>query len=161
MDNTQKIEKVVKTKKTQKRDYIYAVGRQKEAVARVRLYTTLKEGIKWGENELKKEQILVNQLPVEHYFSGPAFKKQYMLPFELTSTLSKFAVTVQVSGGGKKGQLGAMVQGVARALEKYDTKKYRSLVKTAGLLTRDARVRERRKVGTGGKARRMKQSPKR
>ncbi len=148
-------------KKQPKRDYVYAVGRQKEAVARVRLYAHVKDGQKFEEAEVKKEQILVNGLPVEHYFVGPKAKRAYMQPFELTGTFSKYAVTIKVVGGGNNGQLDAAVMGIARALSKVDPIKFRTLLKQAGLLTRDARVRERRKVGTGGKARRAKQSPKR
>ena len=59
------------------------------------------------------------------------------------------------------GQLDAVVHGIARALSLLDRDAYRAILKTAGLLTRDARAKERRKVGTGGKARRAKQSPKR
>ena len=64
-------------------------------------------------------------------------------------------------GGGKKGQLGAVTHGMARAFDKLDREKFRPELKKAGLLTRDSRTRERRKIGTGGKARRKKQSPKR
>ncbi len=64
-------------------------------------------------------------------------------------------------GGGSKGQLGATVHGIARALSKLDTETLRPPLKKAGLLTRDPRKRERRKVGMGGKARRKRQSPKR
>lgn len=149
------------TKRQVKRDYTYAVGRQKEAVARVRIYSHVKEGLSWEGVEVKKDQILVNGMPVEHYFGGPVAKAVYMKPFELTKTDGKYAVTAKVAGGGKNGQLDALVQGVARALSSIDTKNFRPTLKKAGLLTRDARVRERRKVGTGGKARRKKQSPKR
>lgn len=70
-------------------------------------------------------------------------------------------MTFFVQGGGKKGQLGAIIHGLARAIEKTDKETLRPILKKAGLLTRDSRTRERRKVGTGGKARRVKQSPKR
>lgn len=148
-------------KKQIKRDYTYAVGRQKEAVARIRLYAQFKDDAKWENTPLKKEQILVNAKPIEEYFPGPSSKAQYMLPFNLTDSFSKYAITVRVTGGGRNGQLDAMTIGIARALSAIDPVKFRSVLKAAGLLTRDARVRERRKVGTGGKARRKKQSPKR
>lgn len=144
-----------------KRDYIYAVGRQKEAVARVRLYSQVKENAKWGEQVIKKEQILVNTLPVESYFPGLTAKPQYTQPLKLVDVIRKFAITVKVKGGGRNGQLHAMVKGIARALSQIDPQTFRPKLKASGLLTRDARVRERRKVGTGGKARRKKQSPKR
>lgn len=148
-------------KKQVKKEYVYAIGRQKEAVARVRLYAHVKEDAKWGETPIKKEQILVNAIPVEEYFPGPRAKAQYMQPLVITETFSKYAITVKVVGGGKNGQLDAMTKGIARALSALDPQKFRTSLKTVGLLTRDARVRERRKVGTGGKARRKKQSPKR
>lgn len=150
-----------KVKKQVKKDYTYAVGRQKEAVARVRVYAHVKEGAVWEGQEVKKDQMLVNGMPIEHYFGGPVAKAMYMKPFMLTKTEGKYAVTVKVAGGGKNGQLDAFIQGVSRALSAIDTTKFRPLLKKAGLLTRDARVRQRRMVGTGGKARRKKQSPKR
>lgn len=150
-----------KTKRQIKRDYTYAVGRVKEAVARVRLYSHVKEGLVWDGQEVNKDQMLVNGKPIEHYFGGPIAKALYMKPFTLTKTEGKYAVTVKVEGGGKNGQLDALIQGVSRALSAIDTTKFRPALKKAGLLTRDARVRQRRMVGTGGKARRKKQSPKR
>lgn len=153
--------KVIKTKRTVKRDYTYAVGRTREAVARVRLYAHVKADTKWGDAEVNKDQILVNSLPIEKYFGGPVAKAMYMKPFLVTKTEGKYGVTVKVQGGGKNGQLDAFIQGVARALSAIDVTKFRPALKKAGLLTRDARIRQRRMVGTGGKARRAKQSPKR
>ena len=66
-----------------------------------------------------------------------------------------------MEGGGKQGQLRAVVHGMARAFSKFDTEKFRKLLKDGGLLTRDSRKRQRRMVGMGGKSRRAKQSPKR
>lgn len=143
------------------RDYIYAHGRQKQAVARVRLHPTIQEGYKWGEHEVKKEQILVNQMPIEHYFPGPLAKAHYIEPLQITNTLNRYAVTVKVDGGGKNGQLDALIKGIANALSVADPITYREILKKKGFLTRDARVKERRKVGRGGKARAKKQSPKR
>jgi small subunit ribosomal protein S9 len=153
--------KTIKSKRQIKRDYTYAVGRRKESVARVRLYSHIKEGAVWGKSELVKNQILVNEMPVEHYFSGPIAKAKYMRPLSITDTAEKFAITVKVAGGGKAGQLDAMIHGIARALAAIDVAKYRPTLKKAGMLTRDARARQRRQVGTGGKARRQKSSPKR
>jgi len=152
---------IQKPKKQVKRDYTYAVGRNREAVARVRLYSHVKSDAKWKDENLSKDQILINSLPVEKYFGGPVSKAMYMKPFVLTKTEGKFAITAKVLGGGKNGQLDAFIQGVSRALSSIDKVKFRLPLKKAGLLTRDARVRERRKVGMGGKARREKQSPKR
>jgi small subunit ribosomal protein S9 len=153
--------KTQKTRKTAKKDFTYAVGKQKEAAARVRLYPTVKEGMKWGEYTITKEQMLVNEKPIEHYFKGQLAKVSYMKPLELTETVGKFAFTIRVAGGGISSQLNAVIKGIARALSFHDPKKFRKILKDKGFLTRDARVRERRKVGTGGKARRKKQSPKR
>jgi small subunit ribosomal protein S9 len=83
------------------------------------------------------------------------------MPLLLTKNESRFAVSIVVSGGGTTGQLDAMVHGISRALLLVDSDAYRITLKTNGLLTRDPRKKETRKVGTGGKARRAKQSPKR
>ena len=128
-------------------EYIYAVGRRREASARVRLHKGK------GDHE-------VNGLPLADYFPGEANLVIFTQPFVLTGTEGKYYVTVKVAGGGKRGQLGASVLGIARALEKVD-KDFRTPLKKAGLISRDERKKERRKVGTGGKARRKKQSPKR
>lgn len=148
------------TKKT-KKDYFYALGRRKASTARVRLHASVKEGLMWDEQAVNKEQMLVNGMPVEKYFSGPANKIKYMLPLVLTNTVGKYAVTVKVVGGGKSGQLDALVLGLSRALVVANKEKNRPVLKAKGLLKQDARVRQRRMVGTGGKARRKKQSPKR
>lgn len=146
--------------KNNKKSYISSVGRRREAIARVRLYPTYNESLSWGEISLKKGDILVNQKPVEEYFSGAADKAAYREPLRVTNTLNRYTFTIKVTGGGKAGQLDAVINGLARALQKAD-EKFRPILKKKGYLTRDARVRERRKVGTGGKARREKQSPKR
>lgn len=136
-------------KNSNNKDFIFAVGRRREAVARVRLYPK-------GTGE-----ILVNEKPIASYFSGEVAKRIYEEPLTLTNTLGKCRITIKVVGGGKHGQLEAVVHGIARALNSYNKEKFRPLLKKQGLLTRDARVRQRRMVGTGGKARRKKQSPKR
>lgn len=151
-----KIEKTVKDNKASKKEYVFAVGRRKAAVARVRLYSTISTDL-----NLKKGQIIVNQVPIEQYFNGDVAKEQYLEPFKITNTLNKFAVSVKVEGGGKDGQLTAMILGIARALSALDKETYRPVLKRKELLTRDPRVRQRRKVGMGGKSRRKKQSPKR
>jgi len=82
-------------------------------------------------------------------------------PFKTANAIDKFYFTAKVVGGGKEGQIQAVVHGIARALVKLDSEKFRIPLKKEGLLTRDSRERQRRMVGTGGKARRKKQSPKR
>lgn len=129
-------------------NWTYTVGRRRSASARIRLFKGK------GEN-------VVNGKPFEEYFPGEINKTKWDLPFEVAGVEGKYYVTVKVVGGGKNGQLDAVVHGISRAIAKVNNKKFRVPLKKAGLLTRDARVRERRKVGTGGKARRKKQSPKR
>lgn len=152
-----KSEKNITDKEVNKKDYVFAVGRRKESVARVRLY--LKDSIVWGI-EVKRGEIIVNKRQALEYF-GSESEKVFREPLIVTNTEKKFAITVVAVSGGKAGQLGATTLGIARALDKFDKEKFHSILKKKGLLTRDARVRERRKVGMGGKARRKKQSPKR
>lgn len=142
--------KTIKTKK----DYTYAVGRRKTATARVRLYAspTVKD---------TKSQLMVNGVPAEEYFPGDTSKALYRMPFTLTKTLQSHSASAKVAGSGKSSQLDAVVHGISRALSSLDKEAYRPTLKSAGLLTRDPRAKERRKAGTGGKARRQKQSPKR
>lgn len=132
-----------------KANYIYSVGRRREAVARVRLYPR------------KKGKTTVNNLLIEQYFPGEVFENLYLEPLRVCNLIDKYLITIKVNGSGKRGQLGAVVHGISRALVKLDEEKFRSVLKKHGFLTRDPRMRERRKVGTGGKARRKKQSPKR
>lgn len=136
--------------------FISAVGRRKEAVARVRLYPPAGRQVSEGQGE-----IVVNDQPIIQYFPGEIAKRFYLRPFEETGTLGKYFVMVKITGGGKTGQLQAFLHGLSRALVQAEPEKFRPILKKKGFLTRDARVRERRKVGTGGKARRKKQSPKR
>lgn len=131
-----------------KSKYIEAVGRRKVATARVRIY----EG---------KGDFVVNDILVGEYFANiPEAHVFYNKPFDLTGTKGKFAVTVKVSGSGLNAQLEAMMHGLSRALVAYNPES-RIFLKQAGLLKRDDRMKETRKIGTGGKARRKRQSPKR
>lgn len=133
--------------KNKKKEYVYAVGRRRSASARVRLFKGK------GENT-------VNGKKVSDYFTGITEEVVWSKPLRAIDAMSDYYFTVKVSGGGKKGQLDAIAHGLAKALV-TDSKNFKKALRDAGLLTRDARVRERRKVGTGGKARRKKQSPKR
>lgn len=139
------MEEVTVKKKESK--FISVVGRRKEAVARVRLM----EG---------NGQVTVNGKPIVEYFSGAVFQRLYSKPLEITKTLGKYAISVKVEGGGRVSQLGAVIHGIARVLSKQDPA-LRVILKREGLLTRDARVKERRKFGLAHKARAKKQSPKR
>jgi len=142
------------------KDFMFAVGRRRAAVARVRIYSKAPDNLMFGEYAVKKGDIVVNGRNVTEYFSGSASKAVYEQPLKLTDTLNKYAVTVRVQGGGLQSQLGAFVLGMSRALSAMDGAA-RPVLKKKNLLTRDPRVRERRKVGMGGKSRAKKQSPKR
>ena len=157
----QKIEETEKKNKSIKKDYIKSVGRRRLAVARDRFYANPKEDVMWGDQLVAKGQIFVNGKPINEYFYGSVAKAAYEEPLRITNLLEKSIVTISVVGGGKNGQLDAVIHGISRALVKHDSEKHRKLLKKKGFLTRDPRARERRKVGTGGKARRKKQSPKR
>jgi small subunit ribosomal protein S9 len=135
-------------KKIKKVDYIYAAGRRKSSSARVRLYRG-------------KGVSTVNGKPIDKYFPGVMMKDKWAKPFKVLDVTDKYYVSAKVAGGGVQGQLDATVLGIAKAFAKVDVDKFRIPLKKARLLTRDARIRERRKVGMGGKARRKKQSPKR
>jgi small subunit ribosomal protein S9 len=135
-------------KKLKAKDYTYAVGRRKTATARVRVFQ-------------KKGDSLVNGLSVTAYFPAPIDQFYLLQPLTLTNTHTAFSFTAKVAGSGHQSQRDAVSHGLARALSKIDQDVYRPILKKAGLLTRDPRMKESRKVGTGGKARRKKQSPKR
>ena len=114
--------------------YHYGTGRRKAAVARVRLYP--------GEGG-----IVVNGKPAPDYFGGRVvYQTQIQEPLRLTGTAERFNVSVRVAGGGISGQAGAIRHGIARALTRFD-EELRPTLKRAKLLTRDARVKERKKVG--------------
>ena len=142
-----------------KKDFISAVGKRKESVARVRLYQSITNLLVLGE-KVKKGDIYINNKKIESYFSGDLAKAHYLEPLKITNSLDKYVLTFRVSGGGQSGQLDAVIHAISRVLSLVDSKN-RQILKKKGLLTRDARVRERRKVGMGGKARRKRQSPKR
>ncbi|MHB0992696.1 MAG: 30S ribosomal protein S9 [Burkholderiales bacterium] len=127
-------------------NYYYGTGRRKNAVARV--------FIKAGSGN-----IVVNEKPIDQYFSRETGRMVVRQPLELTSNLTTFDIMVNVYGGGESGQAGAVRHGITRALIEYDLE-LKGTLKKAGLVTRDARVVERKKVGLR-KARRAKQFSKR
>jgi small subunit ribosomal protein S9 len=127
-------------------DYFYGTGRRKSAVARV----FLKPG---------KGEFIVNGKPVDEFFTRETGRMIVRQPLETTKSLSSFDVLANVYGGGENGQAGAVRHGIARALIEYDAS-YKPALKGAGLVTRDAREVERKKVGLH-KARRRKQYSKR
>ncbi|MBQ8532834.1 MAG: 30S ribosomal protein S9 [Clostridia bacterium] len=126
--------------------YFYGTGRRKSSVARVRLYN--------GTGK-----ITVNDRDIDDYFGLETLKLIVRQPLNLTGTLDKFDIVCRVSGGGVTGQAGAIRHGVSRALLQYDAE-LRSELKKAGLLTRDPRMKERKKYGLKG-ARRAPQFSKR
>ena len=133
-------------------------GKRKEAVARLRLYVHGLPTV--AEMEIKKGDIIVNGKKAEVYFGGVVNKATYEEPFKITNTLGKYTLSVKIVGGGTKSQLEAFIHAVSKGLSSLDEKS-KHILKKKGFLTRDSRVRERRKVGMGGKARRKRQSPKR
>ncbi len=158
---TTKKEKDTKVEVTQP-TYYFAVGRHREATARVRFYIVANENaITVGSHTYQRGQMIVNERPVENYFPGEIMKKLYLEPFRTTNALNRFVTTVKVEGGGPQGQLDAVIHGVSRALVKVDPEKNRPILKKRGFLTRDPRIKQRRKAGYAGKARKKKQSPKR
>lgn len=152
-------QKQITTNKS-KRDFISAVGRRKSSIARIRLYKNTPSGLSFGKVALKKGDMVVNGRSIKEYFTMPEAKSVFETPLNLTNSLNKYTLTIRVSGGGLSGQLGASVLALSRALAKVDPGN-RIALKKKGFFERDARVRQRRNVGMGGKSRRKKQSPKR
>lgn len=133
------------TSKKTANNYFYALGRRKSAVATVKLFSG-------------KGESTINGRALDKYF--PLTFSRLDLPFEIVQNKGKYYFTAKIVGGGRTGQLAALILALSRALKKSN-EDFTSPLAQAGLLTVDARVRERRMVGTGGKARRKKQSPKR
>lgn len=117
--------------------YYYGTGRRKTATARVRL---IPEG---------SGVAIVNRLPMDEYFDREAVKMIITQPFEVTETVGNFDLYVNVRGGGKAGQAGAIRHGIARALLHSDPE-LKTILKKSGFLTRDARMKERKKYGQKG-----------
>ena len=113
--------------------YTNATGRRKSSVARVRLIA--------GNGK-----ITINKTDIEEYFGLATLKLIVRQPLVLTNTTDKFDIFVTVNGGGLGGQAGAIRHGIARALVK-ENEEYKAVLKSAGLLTRDPRMKERKKYG--------------
>ena len=118
---------------TSAKPYFYGTGRRKKSVARVRLYP--------GSGE-----ITINGRSIDEYFGLETLKLIVNQPFGVTGTTGKFDIVANVTGGGISGQAGAIRHGVARALLNADAEN-RPALKAAGLLTRDPRMKERKKYG--------------
>ncbi len=147
-------------KKSKDIQYYEATGRRKESVSRARLYLVTKNPVSIGGEKYSKGAYVVNGIPLEKKYTSAYDKKQCLLPLLITDTSERFVVSITVKGGGPSGQLEAVRHGLSRALIMVD-EGYKAKLREFGLLTRDPRTRQRRQVGTGGKARRQKQSPKR
>jgi len=118
---------------TSSKPYFYGTGRRKKSVARVRVYP--------GTGS-----ITINDRDIDEYFGLETLKLIVNQPFGVTNTVGKFDIICRVNGGGFSGQAGAIRHGVARALIQADAA-YQPLLKKAGLLTRDPRMKERKKYG--------------
>lgn len=128
-------------------EILMGTGRRKTSIATA-----------WLKSE--KGNLTVNEKPIEEYFPSEAGKKTYEEPFRVVNRVGQVSGTIKVSGGGTSSQLGAVVHAISRALAGSD-QSYREILSKKKLLTRDSRMKERRKYGHAGKARKMKQSPKR
>ena len=126
--------------------YFYGTGRRKSSVARVRVYN--------GTGK-----ITINDRDIDDYFGLETLKLIVRQPLNLTDTTDKFDIVCRVTGGGVTGQAGAIRHGISRALLQFDAE-LRPALKKAGLLTRDPRMKERKKYGLKG-ARRAPQFSKR
>ena len=114
--------------------YFYGTGRRKKSVARVRVYP--------GTGK-----VTINDRDIDDYFGLETLKLIVRQPLTLTETLDKYDVVCRVNGGGVTGQAGAIRHGIARALLQVDEETYRPILKQAGYLTRDPRMKERKKYG--------------
>lgn len=117
-------------------DFNYGTGKRKNGIARTRLYA--------GSG-----QITINGRPFDEYFPRKTLQMIIQQPLKLTKTLDKLDVKVTCSGGGVSGQAQAVRHGISRALCEFDPE-LRAVLKKAGLLTRDARKKERKKYGLRG-----------
>lgn len=147
-----------KTNPVPKTGYFFAVGRRKTATAKARLHLGDKE-VMVGDKKLNKGDIYVNNKPIDIYFTDPFAKSLYTEVFRTTNTGNRFITTVMVEGSGPSGQVGAVVLAIARALCAIDPK-FRPILRKKGFMTRDPRMKERKKPGLMG-ARKQKSSPKR
>ena len=115
---------------------IWATGRRKRAIARVRLVT--------GSGDIQ-----VNKKPIEEYFDRPTLKMLIMQPIEAANVANKFNIIATVKGGGKSGQAGALRHGISRAIA-LTGEELRIILRKKGFLTRDPRKKERKKYGQKG-----------
>ena len=116
-----------------KESYVWGTGKRKCAIAQVRLFP--------GEGE-----IIVNDRPYQEVFTRLEYRHMIEHPLMATNTMGKFRIKAKVNGGGLSGQAGAIRHGIARALAK-ENELFKPILRKEGLLTRDARIKERKKYG--------------
>jgi small subunit ribosomal protein S9 len=122
-------------------DFIWATGRRKEASAQVRM-------------RVGNGKVMVNKREFENYFPTESMRGFILQPLQVTNSLGRYEIQVTVRGGGQLGQAGAMRHGLSRVLVKLEQGN-REVLKKSGMLTRDARVKERKKAGQRGARRRF------
>jgi small subunit ribosomal protein S9 len=118
-------------------EQVYATGKRKSAIARI----WLRRG---------KGRFAINDMTLDDYFNRETQRMIVKQPMRLTKNLNDFDVTATVKGGGKSAQADAVKHGISKALVSFNEEEYRSALKKAGFLTRDARIKERKKYGQRG-----------
>ncbi len=113
--------------------YVWGTGKRKCAIAQTRLFPG-------------KGEIIVNDKPYQEAFPRIEHRRMIEHPLQATNTMGKFSITVKVNGGGRSGQAGAIRHGIARALAK-ENELFKPMLRQEGLLTRDSRIKERKKYG--------------
>ncbi len=144
--------------KANNKGFFYGFGRRKTATARARLYLPTEEIVING-TKLNRGDIYVNNQPIDVYFNDRFTKAIYTEVYRTTNTVGRFITTIVVSGSGATGQSGAAVLAISRALCAVDPK-FKATLRKKGFMTRDPRMKERKKPGLMG-ARKQKSSPKR
>lgn len=136
------VEEITEEKSLKKEKYFQTVGRRKESIAIIRLFTRKSTDIVEGDNAL----VRVNDKDYRDYFSDKFLQSIVESPLRKLKSLNRFKATVLVRGGGLSGQADAIKHGLARALVEFD-QNFRKKLKKAKFLTRDPRIKERRKYG--------------
>ena len=127
---------MVSSKITKEVKYIYATGKRKSAIAKVRIYPSTE----------KKITISINERTVDDFFPLKEWQKRMLIPFDVVKLKNKFDLIISVHGGGVSGQLEAIVHGISKALRTYD-ENFKTILRKNGFITRDSRVKESKKYG--------------
>jgi small subunit ribosomal protein S9 len=141
-EETEEVFEITETDEKGPEKYYETVGRRKESIARVRLFTKKSTDVAGEEQAI----VTVNQKSYTEYFSDVNLQHVVESPLRKLKSLNRFKATVIVHGGGIAGQAGAIKHGISRALELFDGN-FRKKLKKSGFLTRDSRAKERRKYG--------------